>query len=70
MIVTRRVLLPALFTALTTVCAGAAGFGEAPHVAQLVFLLAASVFAAAFYLLTAERSILKKVTHGACTRSS
>jgi len=31
------------------VSAGVAGFGEAPHVAQLVFLLAVSVFAAAFY---------------------
>jgi ABC-type Na+ efflux pump permease subunit len=49
-----HVLLPALFAALTTVCAGAAGFGDVPDVTQLVFLLTAAVFAAAFYLLAAR----------------
>jgi hypothetical protein len=60
LIVDRRVLLSALFAALTTACAGAAGFGDAPHVAQLVFLLAASMFAAAFYVLTAGVHDLQK----------
>jgi hypothetical protein len=51
-----RRVLPALSTALATVCAEAANFGDTPHAAQLAFLLATALFAAAFYVLDLKKA--------------
>lgn len=47
----RRLLL-VLFTALGTACAGAAGFSEAPHEAQLVTLALACSFVVAHEMIS------------------
>jgi hypothetical protein len=47
-----RRALTVLLAALATACASAAGFSEAPSVGQLVFVVAACLFAAGLQVVT------------------